>query len=185
MGFYGLAPSLASLPAAGANSSLSRCWPASMTSTQRVWRGIAAPILSKRTRMTDFGSDRQLRGVEFWAAGVADGSSAAGRSYCLAAREQAHGQRCLCGEARLNAAGIGLLAEQLPPPGHRWRRRRFSQATPPVASARDPLPASPTVGRMSRIRKRANCALGAAHQRSQGLCQAHRPPPGPRRDLLA
>ena len=113
------------------------------------------------------------------------GSIPVGRSHGLAAREQSHGRCCHRGGPRLSSAGIGLLAAQLPLPGHRWRRSHFSQATPPAASARGPLPDSPVVGRMSRIREHANCAPGAAHQRSRALCRTHRPPPGPRRDLRA
>ena len=96
--------------------------------------------------------DSPLSGVEFAVAVGGSGSIPAGRSHGHAAREQSHGRCCLRGGPRLSSAGIGLLAEQFPLPGHRRRRSHFRQATLPAASARDPLPASPVVGRMSRIR---------------------------------
>ena len=65
------------------------------------------------------------------------------------------------------------------------RLKSRGSATQRAATARGSLPASPIVGRMSRIRKHANCALGAAHQRNRGPCRTRRSPPRPRRDLRA
>ena len=61
----------------------------------------------------------------------------------------------------------------------------FRPATPLAAPARDPLPASPVVGRKSRIRKHAHYTPGAARQRNRDPCRTHQPPPGQRRDLRA